>query len=256
MNAIIPIHSKYVELIKEKKKRIEVRKWHYQKSIKGFFLYETAPVKKITTYVKVSTQEHLHSDYFFNSLNETGMHQQKYDKKFCEDVLKYSCLTKQELYRYVNDDYFTVFEVSGVHVYENPIEIRGPQSLKYCTTPFTPEPKPEAITFLPDLENKPLTDFVEKFYKCYPAFLDRVKYEIKTGVLRSEIYINSNQGNNGRRIILNNIQIISGVYLTDRLYEASEYCFLKDLELSLRGSYTTPGAVSKVVVVGPHIGGC
>lgn len=251
MNAIIPIHSKYVELMKEKKKRIEVRKGHYQKNIKGFFLYETAPVKKITAFVKVAAMQHLHPVYFFNSLNEEGP-SQNYDKKFCEDVLKYSCLTKQELYRYINDDYFTVFEVSGVYVYENPIEIRGSQSLKYCTRSFTPEPKLEAITFFPDLENKPLTDFVEKFYKCYPAFLDRVKYEIKTGVLRSEICINSDQGNNGRRIVLNSIQIVSGAYLTGRLYEASEWCYIEDLKLSLRGSYITPGTVSKSVVVGPH----
>ena len=89
MNVILSIHPKLAKLIYEGKKTIEWRKSHPLNYIPGntkVYLYETAPIKKIT-------------GFFY--LKSVGV----YTKKFfglesSEEFIKYGCVSKDDLIKY------------------------------------------------------------------------------------------------------------------------------------------------------------
>lgn len=69
---ILPIKHKYAELIYEGKKRFEFRKRVCKKDIRYIYLYETAPVSKITGRVIVKEKKQKSLDEIWNVTSDWG----------------------------------------------------------------------------------------------------------------------------------------------------------------------------------------
>ncbi len=131
MNVILSIHPKWAKLIYEGKKTIEWRKTTPQKadSQSVIFLYETAPVCKVTGWVR------------FNGANavDAAKEQRPFDWQdiFLEQV-KQGCVERNELIKYQgNSDYIYAWRVYDPHKANCPMPIadfdieRPPQSWCY-----------------------------------------------------------------------------------------------------------------------------
>lgn len=125
MNIILSIHPKWAKLIYEGKKTVEWRKNCPKKTgaMSTYFLYETAPVCKITGYVTVN------GDYAADFNREHPIN---------EILEKEGCVSKEELVKYqCKSDYIYAWQISSVRRFRTPRTLdyfglkRPPQSWCY-----------------------------------------------------------------------------------------------------------------------------
>ena len=132
MNVILSIHPKWAKLIYEGKKTVEWRKnqplyskfeFHW---IDNVFLYETAPVRKVTGLIKLSAIRKMDVRKWFQHDNE------------CLELMEKGCVPVEDLLKYQADkDALYAWMISATKCFVTPKDIadfglkRAPQSWCY-----------------------------------------------------------------------------------------------------------------------------
>jgi predicted transcriptional regulator len=93
---IISIKPKYVEKILNKQKLIEFRKQIWKENVKGFFIYCSAPVKKIVAYVEIEKIDKDTPSNLWKKYNKIGgIEKKEYFKYFKNKNKAYGILMKK-----------------------------------------------------------------------------------------------------------------------------------------------------------------
>jgi len=124
---ILSIHPQWAEKIYSGEKTVEVRKtkpdWEKAESQDDLliYLYETAPIKKVTGIVFLTWVDKADKELFRNP-----------EKYFATD-LKNACLTDKELIKYSNGKNLYFWELKDPFKFDTPQDIKGsvPQSWRY-----------------------------------------------------------------------------------------------------------------------------
>jgi predicted transcriptional regulator len=119
---ILSIHPKWAEKIYTGEKTVEVRKTRPTNwlSFPTVFVYETAPIKKITGLFKL--------DWIYPII--LGV-----DEMTCyaESLIENTCLTNEELTKYADGKEIKFWIPKGINKFDTPRDIKGsiPQSWRY-----------------------------------------------------------------------------------------------------------------------------
>ena len=124
---ILSIHPKWAEKIYSGEKTVEVRKtqpdWEKSEAAEdlAIYLYETAPVKKITGLVFLTWVHEADKELFENP-----------EKYFAGDM-RDACLTAEELIKYSNGKNLYFWDLKDPYKFDTPIDLKGsvPQSWRY-----------------------------------------------------------------------------------------------------------------------------
>lgn len=156
MNIILSIHPKWAKLIYEGKKTLELRKTIPLKNVERVYLYETAPICKVTGFFK----------YFaYTRITKKAL------KIYKDIVTENSCVALKDVKKYFgkSDKIFgwVCHAGSNSNIFSTPIPLsvfeikRAPQS--WCYTEFTvnAETKQDVIDEHVRFENEQLRRFME-----------------------------------------------------------------------------------------------
>lgn len=135
MNIVLSIHPKWAELIYSGKKTLELRKSfpkNFDPELDKVYLYETAPVKKVTGYFCLE-KRHEEEELEIHILDD-----------FFDEISEKSCVPRKQIDEYLKGGDLEIWRIRTAVKFDKPFvlrEKRAPQSWMYANVGYMEEGK-------------------------------------------------------------------------------------------------------------------